>query len=624
MADLVELGLVKQLLFLFTSVFLALASMAQKPSATIEKAKSLLGTKEVQQVPGLLRQIAEDTLKSNTYQREASEILGDAYSYLADFDSAIYFYDKALNLLDPSALKPSIGALEKLGAAYENIGNSSLALESYITAIKRAESLNLRGQTASLEIRIGDLYLADGKLFNAGKFFNKARRRYQKLNNEIGLATAIYSFGKMHLRYEQPDSAQFYLEKALDMLTSQNAKTQMAEVYNQLGFVSLELEDWEKAIERFNEALEIRRSENNLAAIPEIYSNVSDAYLKGQRYDAALREARKGLEMAVKTQSGTSKLLLSQQLYKIFSDLNYGDSAIIYYETYVKLKDSIAGLDNKKLAIRLRTQFEADQREAELERLRELNQAKDSAIKKQWYLTISIGIIALMSIVLVFFLYNRNELKRRAHLAITRKNAENVLLLKELHHRVKNNLQFIASMMSIQRSKIDDKGTRQELKESLQKVQAMAMVHNKLYRKGGASANLTFKKFLAELTDSLALSYGFDTDQIRVLYGWKKVNFDIDTYNALGLILNEMVTNSFKHCHEDVQIKMIFREQKGKKSIVYSDNGPGIDTELTPEMSNTGTVLIQLLADEMNSQIHYIPNTEDEKGIKIVLDLKNK
>lgn len=611
-------------IFLLAFCFLVLQSAAQTPSITIGKAKNLLGTKEVQRIPGLLRVIARDSLKKATERREASEVLGDAYSYLADFDSAIYFYNKALSLLDSNDLKPSIGALEKLGAAYENIGNSSLALESYITAIKRSESLNLRAQTASLEIRIGDLYLADGKLFNAGKFFNKARRRYEELKNETGLATAIYSFGKMHLRYDQPDSAQLYLEQALGMLFSQNAKSQMAEVYNELGFVALKIDNWEKAIEHFNEALAIRRGENNLATIPEIYANISNAFLKGQRYDAALREARKGLNMAIRTQSGPSKLKLSQQLYKIFSDLNYGDSAIVYYETYVRLKDSIAGLDNKKLAIKLRTQFEADQREAELERLRELNQANNSAIRKQWYLTISIGVIALMSFALVFFLYNRNKLKKKAHFAITRKNAENVLLLKELHHRVKNNLQFIASMMSIQRSKIDDKGTRQELKESLQKVQSMAMVHNKLYRKGGASANLTFKKFLAELTDSLALSYGFDTDQIRVLYGWKKVDFDIDTYNALGLILNEMVTNSFKHCHEDVEIKMIFREVKGKKSIVYSDNGPGIDKEMTPEMSNTGTVLIQLLADEMNSQIHYIPNTEDEKGIKIVLDLKNK
>lgn len=608
------------------TIFIVVSPLfAQNIDEQLRQIEQNMGTPKVPEVPPTLHRMLKKPELNRTQRIDAHILLGDAYTFLADYDSALSQYNRAVVLGDTLFPKSTIEANRKMGQAYEKIGNYSLAISAYIDAFRLAETFQVPAALPKLDLLLGGIYQNEREMHKARRYYSESRKAYVDMNNDVGEAQATSALAGLLLQQGKIDSAEAAYSTALTIFKRQNLKEQAAQIYDKLGFIALQRGQRAEALQLHQEALVIRRAQNNLADLSNSYVNISNVYLAGGKFKDAIEVARKGVALANQTHSGMAKLKLNRQLFEIFRDLNYTDSALHYHLIYTGIKDSLASVDNRKLATRLRTQFEASEKQKELGRLREINLAKDKVIEKQRYLTMAIGIICLLLGALVFIIYNRYRLKQRAALAISQKNHENELLLKELHHRVKNNLQFIASMISIQRSKIAEKSTRTELKESLQKVQAMAMVHNKLYRKTSPDSHLSFKAFLQELTDSLALSYGIETNQIRVLYGWKRPTFDIDTYNALGLIINEMVTNSVKHCDEDhLEIKMIFKENRKLRRIIYTDNGPGINGEMSPDQANTGTVLIGLLADEMNGHLTYAPCQDGERGIKIILDLKRK
>ncbi|MCB0736107.1 MAG: hypothetical protein KDC92_01245 [Bacteroidetes bacterium] len=549
-------------------------------------------------------------------------LLGNTFSILGNHDSALVQFKILSEKDNVKDINNRLLTLANLASAQANIGNTASSFKTYFTALNLADSIQNQEAKANLQVEIGSLFKNEGNYAQAQSLYNQALRHFLETNKAANSANVYNHLGEVLMELGSLDSANAYFDRSISIFQEKNLIEELANTYDLIGKLRLAEPNRGAAIESFERAFSVRRRFNLVAEMPKSYLALTQAHFIGKRYNQAMAEARKGLALAKATQSGPYKFEFSQQLYKVFKELNYGDSALVYLEMANEISDSLAQLNNSQLEIRLKTQFEDQQKQQEIERLRATKAANQKVIKNQRFLGLAVMVIAILAIAMVVVMYNRYRLKNRAARLIAAKNKENVLLLKELHHRVKNNLQFIASMISIQRSKIPDEGTRQELKESLQKVTAMALVHNKLYRKSASSEKLSFKYFLAELTDSLALSYGYDTDQIRVKYGWKNPQFDIDTYNALGLIINEMVTNSFKHSGEDVEIEMIFRERSDYHQIIYSDNGPGIDHELTQKEKNTGTVLIELLAQEMGGTLQYVPNQPGEKGIKIVLDLK--
>ena len=128
---------------------------------------------------------------------------------------------------------------------------------------------------------------------------------------------------------------------------------------------------------------------------------------------------------------------------------------------------------------------------------------------------------------------------------------EKEVLLKEIHHRVKNNLQIISSLLNLQTRYIPDQESRNKMSDSINRIQSMALIHEMLYgSKGLASVNI--REYLHQLLTSLEVSYGTDEKNIlvKIILDLQKETFDIDRAVPFGLIINELVSNSFKHAFE--------------------------------------------------------------------------
>ena len=184
---------------------------------------------------------------------------------------------------------------------------------------------------------------------------------------------------------------------------------------------------------------------------------------------------------------------------------------------------------------------------------------------------------------------------------------ERVILLKEIHHRVKNNMQVISSLLNLQKNSIQDNYARELLDSSITRVLSMAMVHERLYKSGNLSY-INFKDYVLDLTSGIFDTLKISHNTIAITTDIDDISLDIDKAIPCGLIINELVSNSLKHAfHSNIDGKIIIefsitRDQKCK--LVVRDNGVGLPASLTVESTRTlGMQLVRSLAQQLDGSL---------------------
>jgi two-component sensor histidine kinase/HAMP domain-containing protein len=190
---------------------------------------------------------------------------------------------------------------------------------------------------------------------------------------------------------------------------------------------------------------------------------------------------------------------------------------------------------------------------------------------------------------------------------LERANERIKVLIKEIHHRVKNNLQVVASLLRLQSETIEDEKLQQVFGQSQSRVASMALIHEKLY-KGDDLAEIDIGQYIKELFAEL-IQLNNVRDSIRYQTTVDKgIALDLDTMVPLGLVLNELITNSFKHAFPGRDQGMInlllHRVADNEFELIYSDNGVGIPQEkLSAEGATLGMSLIDSLVEQLNGYL---------------------
>lgn len=194
---------------------------------------------------------------------------------------------------------------------------------------------------------------------------------------------------------------------------------------------------------------------------------------------------------------------------------------------------------------------------------------------------------------------------------------EKELLLRELHHRVKNNLSIIKGIISLQdNDHLDTKG-QQLVADFKNRIDAVATLHNTLYDPENLD-NLDFKPFINDLCGSLKRSYGIEGKEIEIAIEMDNYSVEISKATPLCLIINEVITNSFKHAYSTGKKGTLnIRLDKDKETITIKDNGIGFDSNNIKKTS-LGISLIKDLADQIDASFNY----ENDNGSSFTIQLK--
>jgi PAS domain S-box-containing protein len=198
--------------------------------------------------------------------------------------------------------------------------------------------------------------------------------------------------------------------------------------------------------------------------------------------------------------------------------------------------------------------------------------------------------------------------EREADERIKAQLKEKEVLLKEIHHRVKNNLQIISSLLNLQSTYIQDQQALGLFKESQNRVRSMALIHEKLYQSKDI-ARIDFAEYIRNLAGNLIRSYGSSPAMVRLDIDADQISLGVDTAIPCGLIINELVTNSLKYAFPagrrgEIRVALKHENGDGLYRLVVADNGVGLPAAIEPRKTTTlGLQLVTTLVDQLNGSI---------------------
>lgn len=189
------------------------------------------------------------------------------------------------------------------------------------------------------------------------------------------------------------------------------------------------------------------------------------------------------------------------------------------------------------------------------------------------------------------------------------------MLMKEIHHRVKNNLTVISSLLGIQAEYIKDRETKDLFKESQNRARSMALIHERLYRTDSLK-KIGFREYINTLIQDLFSTYATEPDKVELKMDVDEIEMDINTSIPLGLIINEMVTNTLKYAFPGDKrgyLKIALHQKDSDYILEVSDNGVGMPEDYNIEESKS---LGMLLINSLTSQLDGTVELTNEKGTK--------
>lgn len=408
------------------------------------------------------------------------------------------------------------------------------------------------------------------------------------------------------------DSALIYAKEGLRLAQQYNNKREIIDGNLLLGILNSRT-NVKAAVFHFSKAIKgfVDKREYRTAVI--MYDNITLAYIKNKQLDSALKYSDSTILVANK-----NGLIINSHTYKIrhniFKAIGNIDSAysnlIRYQETNEIEKFEREHLEIKKVTAKYN-----------LEQSQTLLKSKNQQIFFIVSLLLIFGIGAII-------LYRKNKKIQAQNLLIsgqmdtmTKVIEHKQVLLSELQHRVKNNLQHVISILEIQKESIGFNTIDELVRESQNRVLSMALIHKKL-NIGEHVNEVELKKYITELADSVANSYDIIRKKINLIITCEVEKISIEKAMPIGLILVELISNSIKYAFQDkstgiITIAFSKEEASQQLQLYYADNGIGYDFDIQTE-NGLGLSIIKGLIDQLDA----IVKTNHKNGFELILTFK--
>lgn len=553
--------------------------------------------------------------------------------YYGNFIESKEFYHQAIAeyLKIPEPIKSKRVKINEANT-YNNLaiinkkqGLYTISLQNFQIALTIRSGINDSLQVANTYLNIGNLYNRLRNINKSKEYYLKARNTYLDLGNDFGLASANHNLGLVHELLDEYDEALEAYKQSYRMYLRQDRIKSMGISLNNIGNIFIIIENYDSAIVYLNKALLVYEEVKDSVGIGMVLLNMGNYY-------SLINDDAKSLECYY-------------QSLKINSDQGIKDKEIDvcrslanHFEIKSDYKQAYYFLD---LANKLESEIKSDEDEERFQRLdeyyREEANIKNMAIKelelqhsknslensRKFTIALIVGLfIILLLLTLQYRRYNAtNAIKKELEIAnseLTRINREyeqtliseeeKEMLLREIHHRVKNNLQIINSLLRFQAMKGGEE-SRDLIMELQTRITAMSLLHEQLYMNKDFT-KINVNDYIELLLSNLSSAYAKDFP-IEITQNIEVESLGLDTLHPLGLLINEIVSNSLKHAFKEKREQCKIYVNIFKKGdlccLEIGDNGVGFKKEsLIKDSSNLGLELIESLAKQLESDMETI------------------
>lgn len=574
--------------------------------------------------------------------------VGDAYNCLGNihfergnFDSTIFYQQKALSIFERfNRINAALVADETIGSAYCMKGNYVLGLQYFHKALERSK--DKESGIPRILSNIGETYNKTQDYGLAQKYLLQGLLIVEVNENKVIEAHLLNNLGVTYLATKRLDSAFFFLTQSLKIAHKIDYQYLMGPNHSTLAELFKVKKDFTKAEQETNTALALYERLNNKSGLCESYLFLARLNFELGDFIKARSNVAKSLKLAREIKA----LVNEKDCLKLLSDLeaenrNFSKAYAIRTE-YEALSDSIFNKEKAQQIANTEAIYQNKEKNKEIEFLQQRNQSQKTALDQSQKIRNLIISAAILLVVIVFLLINQSRIRRKASIKLTEQKNELIqknnalenaslsmekslveknLLLKEIHHRVKNNLQIISSLLNIQSHSIKDANVFQAVKEGQNRVKSMALLHQQLYQQELLTGTY-FIAYTHKLVDSLISSYNYHDTNVRVSVEGEEFLLDVDKAIPLGLIVNELVTNSLKHAFDSISTAVIeikfAKHEESKMEIMVKDNGRGLPYDFNIEKSESlGLKLIRSFAEQLEGEVTF----SSDHGTKCVLTM---
>ncbi|MEO1053710.1 MAG: tetratricopeptide repeat protein [Bacteroidota bacterium] len=563
-----------------------------------------------------------------------------------DYDSALRYQNEALRIFEALDIPLEIGiCYNNLAGIYQAQSYYSKALDHLI---KSSEILEAHGQyrlCAIVDYNIGSLYVELKEYDKAIKWAQKSLNYYLENKNDTGLCDSYSLIGEIEVLNGELQKAEVSFNKSLPFCEAAKDIYSITDVYNQFGLIYLRQNKIDMAEQSFKKALETLSQIIDPSKTVESQLGLAEVALRRQKTE----EAQGILDQALVVSQSINKHDLLRDIHRLSVKVDsiQGDflSAYQHHKMQMAYQDSIFNAEQSRQLAELEAAYESNRKDQEIDLLTknsEIETLKSQRLKttRNAFLIGLVLILVILGLVIFGYKSKQRALNiiddQKSVLEVTNieKDAlisekdmllqERDMLIQEVHHRVKNNLQIVLSILSSQKRRIKNHHLLHILDDTESRIRSMSLIHRNLYQTNNFIL-INTQKYFSDLIDNLRTSYPDTRGKIRIERNLEEHQISIKLAIPLGLIMNELLTNAYKHAFSDRTdgiISASFQQLKdGKYSLGVKDNGKGMPPDIAVKGATTlGLELVNGLATQLGAHLKF-KTGENGSSFCITFDL---
>lgn len=550
-------------------------------------------------------------------KKQVQELVDNAWEYtIKNNDSSLVLSKKAEELSQKNDYYlGEVLAKESFGLYHEIVtGNIDLASKYYFEAIELCETHQL-DYLASIYHTLGIMFHTTDSYENAKKYYDLSLEQAKELKDSLLIKKCLINLGSVHSSLNNFELAETYMKQSIDIPL---AKEMDYATYGNLGYLYVKQERFKEAIAILYKATE--RTPENTGADLNLYFLL---HAKAKAKDSS--NMKEALARAIKAvNEGDYGLRDKSLFYRNIADYlaftGKHKEALEYRDKYIEVFEEIKEKQRDQVVLDMETKYETEKKDAQLKLLQLETEKKEQ--QKRLYLYLALAGLIIAGLLGFFGIKNRQKnikLAKQKKLLEATLDEKN-LLLREIHHRVKNSFQIVSSLLYLQSENVEDKEAKIAIKEAENRVRSMVLIHQKLYNKEEL-VGINTTEYFSDLVKDIFESHQFTSKPIQYNLNVESYILDIETITPVGLILNELIINTLKHAFNEVteKSKLHINFTKENKSLILKvkDNGKGFEGDI--KSTSFGIKLMKALSKKLKATLDYI--SKPNEGTEVVLTI---